>query len=52
MSESFELFSSAGNPDEGDDEFEYERMTSSEVLEKLEEVGEQLLTDYLPNCCV
>ena len=41
MSESFELFSgTAGSGDE--DDFDYERMTSSEVLEKLEEVGEPI----------
>ena len=38
MSESFELFS---NVEQEDAEYEYERMTSSEVLEKLEEVGER-----------
>lgn len=45
MSESFELFSGTAGGDDEDD-YEYERMTSSEVLEKLEEVGKPIFTKF------
>ncbi len=48
MSESFELFSNVDNEDndEEEEDYHYERMTSSEVFKKLEEVSGELNRFY------